>query len=397
MVIVKLLALLLVLPVAINAEELAQGVTYTHYRTLHQLPQSIHVITLDPQRVQISLGIAQEKCAGASKVSTLAAESGALIAINGGYFDFGKASRGQELWTKALDAVGYAHYHTFPVFILKQGEQWYATSNKLAGFVGWRANGEIYFGAAQNAITVTFAERIYPVSELNKPYARGAILYTPVYDIHTPKRKTPGCEIVVVDGTVKQVLTPSTGGTPIPGSGFVYWQPKLVAPVTVGQTASFQITTELAHTDLSSEFVLGLDTILGGTPLLIQAGAILPRILTTKSNFYCKRHPRTAVGVLANGHWVLLVADGRQPKAQGLTLLELAQFLQQLGCQAALNLDGGGSTTLVLRQKLMNRPVAHEYGFVRGEKPVSNALLVHPRWFVVAAPPKLLVAPALPC
>jgi exopolysaccharide biosynthesis protein len=90
------------------------------------------------------------------------------------------------------------------------------------------------------------------------------------------------------------------------------------------------------------------------------------------------RHPRTAVGIAAGGRRVLLVAvDGRQrPWSDGMTLRELADLFLALGAPTAINLDGGGSTTLVVREpsgalRIANRPSDRE-----GERPVGNALAV---------------------
>ncbi len=68
------------------------------------------------------------------------------------------------------------------------------------------------------------------------------------------------------------------------------------------------------------------------------------------------RHPRTAAGVTAGGELILLVADGRQRASRGLTLRELGDLMLELGCVEALNLDGGGSSTLVVAGERLNRP-----------------------------------------
>ncbi|MBZ0166635.1 MAG: phosphodiester glycosidase family protein, partial [Candidatus Omnitrophica bacterium] len=88
--------------------------------------------------------------------------------------------------------------------------------------------------------------------------------------------------------------------------------------------------------------------------------------------------PRTAVGIDASGKKVwLVVVDGRQKNySEGLSLFELGDFLQQLGAYYALNLDGGGSTTMVAemdgRLKVLNAPY-HVHIPMR-ERPVANAL-----------------------
>ena len=90
------------------------------------------------------------------------------------------------------------------------------------------------------------------------------------------------------------------------------------------------------------------------------------------------RHPRAALG-LAPGRLLAVACDGRSRRDAGLTLEELAQLLAALGCHTALNLDGGGSTSLVTGGRLVNRP----YGAVDRPEPggraVSSALLFLPR------------------
>ena len=71
----------------------------------------------------------------------------------------------------------------------------------------------------------------------------------------------------------------------------------------------------------------------------------------------------------------MIVADGRQPDySVGMSLQELAEFLLGLGAIDAMNLDGGGSTTMVLNGKVVNQPSDKE-----GERKVGDAILVFPR------------------
>ncbi|MBC8181611.1 phosphodiester glycosidase family protein [candidate division KSB1 bacterium] len=69
-----------------------------------------------------------------------------------------------------------------------------------------------------------------------------------------------------------------------------------------------------------------------------------------------KIHPRTAAGYTKDGKLILMVVDGRQDKSRGVNLQELALLLLDLGCVEALNLDGGGSSTLVVNNQLINLP-----------------------------------------
>ena len=90
------------------------------------------------------------------------------------------------------------------------------------------------------------------------------------------------------------------------------------------------------------------------------------------------RHPRAALG-LAPGRMLAVACDGRSSRDAGLTLEELAQLLAALGCHTALNLDGGGSTSLVTGGRLVNRPYGAADRPEPGGRAVSSALLFLPR------------------
>jgi hypothetical protein len=114
-----------------------------------------------------------------------------------------------------------------------------------------------------------------------------------------------------------------------------------------------------------------VDELVGGFPLLILDGEpVLHRVPRIWSPFSIGRHPRTAVAVREDGIVLLVVVDGRQEGySVGMSLAELTDLLLELGARDALNLDGGGSTTLVTERGIINRPSDPE------ERPVANVLL----------------------
>ena len=67
-------------------------------------------------------------------------------------------------------------------------------------------------------------------------------------------------------------------------------------------------------------------------------------------------NPRTAIGMISPLHYIIVVSDGRSDESEGLTLYELAEVLQEQGCEVAYNLDGGGSTTLWFMGEVINQP-----------------------------------------
>lgn len=89
------------------------------------------------------------------------------------------------------------------------------------------------------------------------------------------------------------------------------------------------------------------------------------------------RHPRTAVGVSADGRWMVwLVVDGRQLQSVGATTVELGHWLKALGCSEGINLDGGGTSTLVMDAgggpRVLNTPIHR--GIPGTERPSGSHL-----------------------
>ncbi len=84
-------------------------------------------------------------------------------------------------------------------------------------------------------------------------------------------------------------------------------------------------------------------------------------------------NPRTAIGQISEGHYVMVVSDGRTSESSGLTLLQLASVMQNLGCQTAYNLDGGGSSTMVFNGQIINIPVG---GHGSSERKVSDIVYI---------------------
>jgi exopolysaccharide biosynthesis protein len=113
--------------------------------------------------------------------------------------------------------------------------------------------------------------------------------------------------------------------------------------------------------------------VIGGYPELLDGGRRVGDLLVSESPaFAASRHPRTAVGVGPRGDvlWMVVV-DGRQGEySLGMTLPELAAVFEALGVTEALNLDGGGSSVMVVRGRTLNRPSEG------GEREVVNALSV---------------------
>ncbi|WP_090993578.1 phosphodiester glycosidase family protein [Pedobacter insulae] len=94
------------------------------------------------------------------------------------------------------------------------------------------------------------------------------------------------------------------------------------------------------------------------------------------SSFTKSRHPRTAIGIKANGKVILLTVDGRQENSAGVSLYELTNVMRWLGCVSAINLDGGGSTTLWVREGVVNHPSDNKTWDHEGERKVANVVIL---------------------
>ncbi|MBX7245623.1 MAG: phosphodiester glycosidase family protein [Candidatus Sumerlaeaceae bacterium] len=113
----------------------------------------------------------------------------------------------------------------------------------------------------------------------------------------------------------------------------------------------------------------------GGGPRLVHNGKadVEWRQEKVGRSFASDKHPRTALGVSADRKtFYLVTVDGRQPRISvGENLFDLADYMAKLGCAEAINLDGGGSTTMVVRGEVVNKP-----SDLKGPRTVTNGMLV---------------------
>jgi len=114
----------------------------------------------------------------------------------------------------------------------------------------------------------------------------------------------------------------------------------------------------------------------GGWPVLVRDSVSLAAqadsLERTAPSFSAARHPRSAIGTSEGGRILWLIAvDGRQTASAGMTLVELADLMRELGITEGLNLDGGGSTALWVAGTVRNRP-----SDPTGERTVGNAVMI---------------------
>lgn len=327
--------------------------------------QSIHVIKVDPLQYEIKPIKALDNGIGRESVLSINTRYGAAASINGGFFSIGGTFDGK--------ACGALKIH-----------DWYALPTKPRGCIGWSIGNQnpIMDRLLVNIIAdYNFSE--IPLDGLNRPRKEGEIiLFTPCFH-RTTLTNPDGVEVVVVDGIIQSIVR--GGSTKIPENGFVLSiQEK--HPLSDGFEIGMPLRVITQINPLtgitSPDEWDSLDYIIGGAPLLLYNNA---RIIDLQSEqtiptFLSNRHARTAIGILPNGNWIFVVVD-KTELFDGMTMYELSDLMVQLGCMHALNLDGGGSSTMVCDGVIKNSPHGDEdEGAGQNTlRRVSDAIVVLPK------------------
>ena len=135
---------------------------------------------------------------------------------------------------------------------------------------------------------------------------------------------------------------------------------------------SFEIITE-GKTSASSLLDNGAAHVLSFGPALIRSGRIA---VTSEDEVGMAKasNPRTAIGLIDKLHYIFVVADGRTTESEGLSLYQLAEFMEKLGAETVYNLDGGGSSTMYFNGNIVNRPTTG--GNSISERSVSDIVYI---------------------
>lgn len=142
--------------------------------------------------------------------------------------------------------------------------------------------------------------------------------------------------------------------------------------LVIGADGNFRIINE-GETSADTLVREGAWQLLTFGPALINGGQV-----TVSSSDEVGRamtsNPRTAIGQISEGHYLLVVSDGRTKESTGLSLRQLAELMQSLGAQIAYNLDGGGSSTMVFQGRVVNSPTTN--GRSIRERSVSDIVYI---------------------
>jgi hypothetical protein len=239
-------------------------------------------------------------------------------------------------------------------------------------------------GAPSIAVFQPFQERqdARPSASWNRPAANGLAIFDANWGSVTDTAS--GAMEFILEGPPdsRRVIgvDSATAGVPIPAAGGVWvfrgslLRSLAARPLHEGLNPHLFPAPRTLRPFMPREAV-------GGRPALVRDSLVLPEVDSVGgAGFATTRHPRTAVGIANDGRrLILVVVDGRQkPYSDGMTLRELANLMLALGARDAINLDGGGSSTLVYSDprsagalRIANRP-----SDATGERAVGNALAI---------------------
>jgi exopolysaccharide biosynthesis protein len=339
---------------------------------------------------ELSNGVVQDRETTSSMVTRL----GAVAGVNGGYFVIGSAdgTPGSPAGVSVLDGSVVREANGRAALILQPGAAPRITRldsalsvrssdgatrvlNGIDRSVGVIRDcgepGDVPTTLTQQDITCTNPNELVAFDATYGPRAESGTGVEAVLDAH---------------GVVEQLLG-SRGGT-VPAGG------RIVEGIGTGAdwlrahaAAGTRLWLHESVTDVRGAAVAltrGTDVV-GGGPYLVRDGREFVDAFTEgfehpgDPSFYyafgISRNPRTMAGVTGDGDLLLVTVDGRQPGySVGLSFPEEARLMRALGAVHAVNLDGGGSTTMVVRDKVLGQP-----SDATGERPVGDAILIFGR------------------
>lgn len=273
-------------------------------------------------------------------ITTIAKNNNAIVALNGTYF---KPQTGVPLGTLMINQKMY----TGPIY------------DRVA--MGIFDNG-FDIARIQLDATIKGSGKTIKVNNINQPrmLSTHVLVYTPEWGKYSPAAPKYGVGLQVIDNKITKA---SANAIEIPENGYVISGPKSILYSLLEKK-----DVELAiNTNPGWE---GVKHIISGGPYLVKNGEVFVDMTAQKLQAIGGRNPRSAIGYTKDNNFIFVAVDGREGSSIGMTLMELANFMQSIGCVGAINLDGGGSTVMYVNGKVVNKPQQ------TGGIPLSNAIIL---------------------
>jgi hypothetical protein len=353
-------------------------------------PWTVNVVTVDPLRFQGTLrGTFGPTLEAREKTTELAALEGASVALNGGFFVFDPAAGAEG------DPAGAGVYRGIlesepvgdrPVLVLHDRARrsdivrpsWSGSARLPTGTVGLDGLNRVP-GLIRNC-GGTFDDRPtwHPLQDVTCTDDAELVLFTPAFGATTPAGA--GAE-AILDRSGRVVAVQNSRGTALRAD-----QQSLQATGDLAATVAalrpddrVRVATVLRYGGRS--LARRGTTVVNGGPLLIQDGMVhvtqqqdgMHQVNNPSFDYgwFIQRNPRTFAGTDARGRTLFVTVDGRQVDQLGLSIPETAAVARSLGMTEAMNLDGGGSTAMVIRGSLISHP-----SDASGERAVGDAIVL---------------------
>ncbi|MCI7092159.1 MAG: phosphodiester glycosidase family protein [Veillonellaceae bacterium] len=325
--------------------QIMPGLNYTRYlRVDNRGMLTAYVLEADRSKFDLQLVLAGDSIAsGRQKLKAIASAHQAVAAINGGYFVLDGSLIGNTRING--QTAGTTYFDRTSLGFMPDGTLKLATSQ--------------YYGVVEIA-----GQKAY-LSGVNCPRGENnTILYNSLFGNYTGTNEF-GKEYVVQNGKVIAINQ---------ANSFIPTDAQVISVHGTAQDAFAKVRIG-DKISIGENFGPELDsasTIVGAGPELLRNGQLHVTAVQEQfpSDIAKGRAPRTALGIKADGKIILMVIDGRQSHSIGTTLTETAQLLQKFGAVNGFNLDGGGSSEMVLQGQILNSPSDG------GERPVGSGLIL---------------------
>jgi len=334
-----------------QSREIVKGVEHRYIEKFTDTGwQRINVLEVDLSSSELSVTALYDKdgIKNLDTVSNMAREAGAIAAVNADFFNFSPSS-----------PLGYT---------VKDGEIVSSPSHD-PGLAVLAQDEE------GNVFTDYFSMQLFAVApdgdrtqiiHINKYHSlQSVVMFTKGWGEYSPGSQNGAIELVAEGGIVTEIRE-NMPGAKIPGNGFVL--------ATSPEVNTFFKDNFVPGDPIEIELSISPDcenirTAVGGGTVLVKDGKIFEF-----TNNISGSHPRTAAGISRDGDTLYLVTvDGRQTATPGMSQIQLAQLMTELGAHNAINFDGGGSTTMVAQNNEGKNEVLNNLSG-GAERSVSTAL-----------------------
>jgi hypothetical protein len=342
----------------VRTRTIAPGLTYTKIIE-RAIPRRTFILRLDlSEQITLDMTIADEALPSADQVSDIVNKAGGIAGIDGAYTAPGR-----------------------PVNLFAQDGELLQTTGTFGPIFGvTRDESQAMFGSPRARVTVTDTStgEVLRLDHWNdgSPGPGELVGYSPLGGtLEAPPPFSCSARLLPQgpnqaadpDGVDRTFVVDAVGcaSDALPRQGGIVLS---AAPATDEATRLLALTP---GTEMKLRWTVGwanVFDIVSGGPILLRDGQV-----ATSCDRSCAIHPRTGVGVTASGEIMLVVIDGRHPRwSRGVSLVRFAHIMRDLGAVAALNLDGGGSSVMVVEGEVVNRPSDGR------ERALSNAIVVLP-------------------